>query len=200
MVKCQNRVSPIGTNDLASNVPRSSGGNRTDSITAAPWRQGASGCNPTKGNTMFGMKKLFGKQVGNAQAEMKKVVNLDLMQAIVGGGLLVAAADGEIEASEVSKLDELIRSNPNLTHFGSEITETINRFTGQLNANFQVGRLAIKRELADIKNFPADAEEAFVNILAVAQADGQIEPAELVVLKEIGMHFGLRLADYGIEA
>ena len=32
---------------------------------------------------MFGMKKLFGKQVGNAQAEMKKVVNRDLMQAIV---------------------------------------------------------------------------------------------------------------------
>ena len=149
---------------------------------------------------MFGMKKLFGKQVGNAQAEMKKVVNRDLMQAIVGGGLLVAAADGEIEASEVSKLDELIRSNQNLTHFGSEITETINRFTGQLNANFQVGRLAIKRELADIKNVPADAEEAFVNILAIAQADGLIEPAEFVVLKEISMHFGLRLADYGIEA
>jgi tellurite resistance protein TerB len=60
--------------------------------------------------------------------------------------------------------------------------------------------LAIKRELADIKNVPADAEEAFVNILAIAQADGLIEPAEFVVLKEISMHFGLRLADYGIEA
>lgn len=145
-------------------------------------------------------KKLFGKQVGSAQAEMKKVVNRDLMQAIVGGGLLVAAADGEIEPSEVAKLDELIRSNPNLTRFGSEITETINRFTAQLNANFQVGRLAVKRELTDIKNVPADAEEVFVNILAVAQADGEIEPAELVVLKEIGMHFGISLSDFGIDA
>lgn len=149
---------------------------------------------------MFGLKKLFGKQVGNAQAEMKKVVNRDLMQAIVGGGLLVAAADGQIEDSEVQKLDELIRSNPNLGHFGSEITDTINRFTAQLKANFQVGRLAIKRELADVKNVPADAEEAFVNMIAIAQADGEIEPAELVVLKEIGMHFGLRLTDFGIDA
>lgn len=144
--------------------------------------------------------KLFGKKVGNAQAEMKKVVNRDLMQAIVGGGLLIAAADGEIEASEAAKLDELIRANPNLTHFGSEITDTINRFTAQLNANFQVGRLAIKRELADVKNVQADAEEAFVNMIAIAQADGEIEAAELVVLKEIGLHFGLRPQDYGIEA
>jgi hypothetical protein len=45
---------------------------------------------------MFGFKKLLGKHTGNAQAEMKKVVNRDLMQAIVGGGLLIAAADGEI--------------------------------------------------------------------------------------------------------
>ncbi|POA73301.1 tellurite resistance protein [Pseudomonas sp. DP16D-R1] len=118
----------------------------------------------------------------------------------VGGGLLVAAADGEIEPSEVSKLDELIRANPSLSHFGSEITETINRFTAQLNANFQVGRLAIKRELADVKNCQQDAEEAFVNMIAIAQADGEIEPAELVVLKEIGLHFGLRLSDFGIEA
>lgn len=146
------------------------------------------------------LKKLFGKQVGNAQAEMKKVVNRDLMQAIVGGGLLVAAADGQIEDSEIQKLDELIRSNPALGHFGSEITETINRFTAQLKANFQVGRLAIKRELADVKNVPADAEEAFVNMIAIAQADGEIEPAELAVLKEIGLHFGLRLSDFGIDA
>lgn len=148
---------------------------------------------------MFGFKKLLGKHTGNAQAEMKKVVNRDLMQAIVGGGLLIAAADGEIEAAEVAKLDELIRANPNLTHFGSEITDTINRFTAQLNANFQVGRLAIKRELADVKNCQPDAEEAFVNMIAIAQSDGEIEDKELVVLKEIGLHFGLRPQDYGIE-
>ena len=146
---------------------------------------------------MFG--KLFGKKVGNAQAEMKKVVNRDLMQAIIGGGLLVAAADGQIEDSEVSKLDELIRSNPALGHFGSEITDTINRFTAQLKANFQVGRLAIKRELADVKNVQADAEEAFVNMIAIAQADGEIEPEEMKVLQEIGLHFGLRPSDYGVE-
>lgn len=145
---------------------------------------------------MFG---IFKKKLNTGMAEMKKVENRDLMQAIVGGSLLVAAADGTIEPSEIAKLDELVRSNPALAHFGSEITATINRFTAQLNANFQVGRLAIKRELADVKSTQSDAEEAYVNMIAVASADGEIEPAEMKVLQEIGLHFGLRPQDYGVE-
>lgn len=41
--------------------------------------------------------KLFGKKVAAAKVELKKVENRDLMEAIVGGCLLVSAADGEIE-------------------------------------------------------------------------------------------------------
>ena len=33
----------------------------------------------------------------------------------------------------------------------------------------------------------------------IATADGEIEPAEMTVLKEIGLHFGLRPQDYGVE-
>lgn len=42
---------------------------------------------------MFG--KLFGKKVASAKVELKKVENRDLMEAIIGGCLLVSAADGE---------------------------------------------------------------------------------------------------------
>ncbi|MEW5609507.1 tellurite resistance TerB family protein [Pseudomonas juntendi] len=146
---------------------------------------------------MFG--KLFGKKVSNAKAEIKKVENRDLMQAIVGGCILVAAADGEIEKSETDKIDQLIRSNKNLEHFGAEITATLGRFTEQLQAGFRVGRLNILREIRDIKNNPADAEEVFVNMITVAEADGDIEPEELKVLTEIGRELGLRLSDFGFE-
>jgi tellurite resistance protein TerB len=146
---------------------------------------------------MFG--KLFGKKVNDAKVEMKKIERRDLMEAICAGSLLVAAADGKIEPEEIAKLDELVRSNPSLSHFGNEITSTINRISAQLNANYQVGKLAAKRELADIKNVAADAEEVFVNMIAIATSDGEVEPQELAVLKEIGLQFGLRAADYGIE-
>lgn len=144
--------------------------------------------------------KLFGKKVGAAKVELKKVENRDLMQAVVGGCLLVAAADGEIEKSESDKIEQLLRSNQALEHFGGEITATVSRFTEQLQAGFRVGRMNIMREIRDIKNNAADAEEVFVNMITVAEADGEIEPAELKVLAEVGRELGLRVQDYGIEA
>jgi len=145
---------------------------------------------------MFGL----GKKLSGLIAGGKKIENRDLMQAVVGGCLLVAAADGEIEKSESEKIEQLLRSNKNLEHYGSEITTTVARFTEQLQAGFRVGRMNIMREIRDIKNNPSDAEEVFVNMITVAEADGDIEPAELKVLAEVGRELGLRVQDFGIDA
>lgn len=142
------------------------------------------------------LNKLFGKKVAAAKVELKKVENRDLMEAIVGGCLLVSAADGEIEKEDTSKLDQLIRSNPRLSHFGNEITATINRYTEQLQAGFRVGRMNILREIDDIKNDQKEAEEVFVNMLTIAEADGEIEPEEQKVLEEVGRRLGLRVEDH----
>lgn len=145
---------------------------------------------------MFGIgKKLFG-----AKRAVKKLENRDLMQAIVGGCLLVAAADGEISKNESAQIDIQIRANKNLEHFGPEITTTVNLYTEQLQASFRIGRMTILREIRDIKNNPADAEEVFVNMLAVAEGDGDISAQEMKVLAEVGNELGLRLKDFGIEA
>ena len=144
---------------------------------------------------MFGIgKKLFG-----AKRAVKKLENRDLMQAIVGGCLLVAAADGEISKNESAQIDIQIRANKNLEHFGPEITSTVNLYTEQLQASFRIGRMTILREIRDIKNNPADAEEVFVNMLTVAEGDGDISEQELKVLAEVGTELGLRLKDFGID-
>lgn len=145
---------------------------------------------------MFGIgKKLFG-----AKRAVKKMENRDLMQAIVGGCLLVAAADGEISKNESAQIDLQIRANKNLEHFGSEITSQVNLFTEQLQAGFRLGRMNILREIREIASNPADAEEVFVNMLTVAEGDGSISDAEMKVLAEIGNTLGLRLKDFGIDA
>ena len=55
---------------------------------------------------MFGFsKKLFG-----AKKAVKKLENRDLMQAIVGGCLLVAAANGEISKAESAQINKQIRA------------------------------------------------------------------------------------------
>ena len=142
----------------------------------------------------------IGKRLFGAKRAVKKLENRDLMQAIVGGCLLVAAADGEISKNEAAQIDIQIRANKNLEHFGQEITTTVNLFTEQLQAGFRLGRMNIMREIADIKNNPLDAEEVFVNMITVAEGDGNISPEELKVLAEVGVQLGLRPKDFGIEA
>lgn len=146
---------------------------------------------------MFG--KLFGKKANQMKAELKKVENRDLMEAIIGGSLLVAGADGNLDESELMTLERSIAANPSLSHFGSEIGQTINRFKEQLDVGFRVAKLKIMREISDIKNNPEEAEECFVNCIVIAEADGEIDEKELAILKEIGNTLGQRLSDYGIE-
>lgn len=145
---------------------------------------------------MFGL----GKKLGGAKVAAKKMENRDQMQALVGGCLLVAAADGDITKEESAKLETLLRANKNLEHFGQELTETLNRFTEKLQANFRVGELDIMREIADIASQPSNAEEVFVNMLAIAEGDdGDISVAEMKVLTKVGNKLNLRLKDFGIE-
>lgn len=143
---------------------------------------------------MFG--KLFGKKINAAKAEVKKMENRDLLEAVVGGCLLIAAADGEIEDSEVKKIDSLLRTNKNLEHFGAEITELVNRFSERLQSGYRVARAEILREIEDIKSDPQQKEDVLLNMLTIAEADGEIEPAEQKELDVVAQRLGLRLSDY----
>lgn len=146
------------------------------------------------------LSKLFGKKAAAAKAEVKKFENRDLMEAIVGGSLLVAYADGQLEDEELANLEAQITANPSLDHFGPEIGKTINRFTSMFEAGFRVGQMKVLREIADIKSSPQEAEEVFVTMITIAEADGEIEPAELEVLKRVGRELGISLKEFGLDA
>lgn len=49
--------------------------------------------------------KLFGKKSGQARAAVAKLANRDLMEAVVYGSIYVAAADGDLEDSELTALE-----------------------------------------------------------------------------------------------
>lgn len=143
---------------------------------------------------------LIGKKLADGKQELKKIENRDMMEAIVGGCLLVAAADGEISDDELLALDSQISANESLSHFGAEIGKVMNRFEAQLKTGFRIGKMKILREIGDIKSNPEEAEEVFVNMLTIAESDGEIDAGELAVLKEVGGKLGIRLADYGLES
>lgn len=146
---------------------------------------------------MFSLfKKKAAAAMGEAKAEIKKVENRDFMEAAVGVMILVSAADGEIEPTELAKLQKTLETLPELQGFGSEIGKTVDKFTSYFELGFKLGKSRIMRELKDVKGTEKDKEDILALGAVAAMADGELEPAEEAVLKEIAKEFGLKLEDY----
>lgn len=143
---------------------------------------------------MFG---LFSKKGREARQAVAKIENRDLMQAAVYGCFYVASADGEIEASELSKVESLLRNSPALQSFGTELSQTIDK----AKADFSEGgpriiRMNAERELSDLAHDPKNAETVLNFMLTVAEADGEMEEAEVACLERAASKLNLRLKDY----
>ncbi|QSV17137.1 tellurite resistance TerB family protein [Photobacterium ganghwense] len=143
--------------------------------------------------------RFFSKKAKAAGVELKRIENRDLMEAIVGGCLLVAAANdknGKVDESEMTRIHNLIRTNKNLEHFGAEIQEIITRTKARLEASFIAARLEIMREIEDIADDTEQAQDVMANVITVALADGDVDEAEYAVLEQIAMTLGLHIDDW----
>ncbi|MEN2980895.1 TerB family tellurite resistance protein [Tistrella bauzanensis] len=123
----------------------------------------------------------------------------DLLEAIAAACVLVAAADGEIEDEEVAATMAALTTHATLTAAfkTSEIervTDGMFRRAGQGRA----GRLGLKREIeqAKARSSTEDLEMLLVIAVDVSMSDGEMEPAERVVLGQIADIVGLPLARY----
>ncbi|CAI2469977.1 Dna-J like membrane chaperone protein [Serratia ficaria] len=138
----------------------------------------------------------FGKKVRKAASDIKKFEKRDLAQAVVNAAYLVAYADEECEASEKAKIEQVLRNQPALAAFATEINAISATIIGQLETNFKIGRRAALREIEDVKHDTREAEDVLDVAVAVAEADGEIEPEERKVLEEIANVLGLRLENH----
>lgn len=145
---------------------------------------------PPKGKLqMFG---LFKKRANRAMSDIKKFDKRDLAQAVVNAAYLVAYADGELEPSEKAKIEQVLRANPTLANFQGELNQIAATIIGQLEADIGIGRRAALREIGDVKGDQRECEDVLDVAIAIAKADGEIEPEEEVVLTQIAEALGLR--------
>lgn len=138
---------------------------------------------------MFG---IFKKRANRAMSEIKKFDKRDLAQAVVNAAYLVAYADGELEASEKAKIEQVLRANPVLSNFQGELNQIAGTIIAQLDADIGIGRRAALREIADVKGDQRECEDVLDVAIAIAKADGEIEAAEEAMLKQIAEALGLR--------
>lgn len=145
---------------------------------------------------MFGFGKTIKAALGAASKEVQADYseNKDYLEAVCAGSALVANADGELEDAERQKVIKICTGHPVLSKFYQrdaieKCVETM--FKRSLDAS---GRQSLARELDDIKSRPNGAqmaEDVYLVCVDVANADGQVEPEEEVVLKKIAARLGV---------
>lgn len=129
----------------------------------------------------------------------KKVQNRNVMEVIVAGALLTAAADGTVERAETDKLAKLLQANDLLEAFrGREITKTIQKYENILEADFGIGKKKMLDEISDIADNDDHAQEVLLTMLAIAKSDGEIEPEETSVILEVCRTLRLDPKEYGL--
>jgi len=142
---------------------------------------------------MFGFLK---KRANRATNEIKKFEKRDLAQAVINAAWLVAYADGECDALERAKIDQILKTSPTLNNFAAEINEITLRIVNLLETDYKIGRRAALREIEDVKGDQREAEDVMDVAVAIAEADGEIEPKEMKVLEQIALVLGLRLENH----
>lgn len=143
----------------------------------------------------------LGKKAAAARASMGKMENRDLMQAVVYGAVYVAAADGELQAAELDKVEMILSNTPQLQGYGSEISNLMDRAKTDFKAGMRILRQNAEKELGDLAHSPSEALTVLNIMLTIAEAGegdkkGEIDPDELKALERAAKLLGLNLKDH----
>mgnify|MGYP000538868922 CR=1 FL=1 len=139
---------------------------------------------------MFG--KMFGKK---AEAVVSKFNGrTDFLEATCAAAALIAAADGDIEDSEIKATIKAVKANKSLAGGFDQgtIEAAINKMLDRA-AGGRVGRSGLWDEIREIAKDPEMAQAVVLTALDVAEADGEIESAEKTVLERLAKELSVDL-------
>lgn len=143
---------------------------------------------------MFGMLK---EKLAGAGSRLSG--KTDLLEAICAACALVAAADGDIEDSEVVAASEALANHPTLgsAFKQSQIEQTANAMFKRAKGG-AMGRIGLMNEIeqAMSKSTSDDIELILAVAIDVSRSDGEIEPKEMQVMSKIAATLKLDLRTY----
>jgi tellurite resistance protein len=126
--------------------------------------------------------------------------NTDLLEAVCAAAALVAAADGDIDDSEVEATVGAVKANHVLADAfkAREVETCINKMLDRAGGG-RTGRMGLYKEIRDVAGKEKeDRELVLLTALDIADADGNLDDAEKKVLDKIAGELSLKIADYDI--
>ncbi|HLD66746.1 MAG TPA: tellurite resistance TerB family protein [Pseudomonas sp.] len=131
--------------------------------------------------------------------EIGKFKNREFMEAVVAGCALVAAADGDISASEKQKMVGFIQNSDELKVFDlTLVIDTFNKICGKFEFDAAIGRAEALKLVGRLRN-NTDAARLLVRVCcAVGSADGQFDSSEQAACRAICTELGLSPSEFDL--
>ncbi|MBF0177750.1 MAG: tellurite resistance TerB family protein [Magnetococcales bacterium] len=131
--------------------------------------------------------------------EMTKFRNRDLMEAVMAGCALVAAADGNASSEEKQKMMGFIRNSEALKHYDMNVViNSFQQHIGKLEFDYALGKAEALKVISKIAK-KTDESRLLVRVCCVIGAsDGHFDDQEKKVVREICRELGLPPADFDL--
>ena len=131
--------------------------------------------------------------------EVTKFKNREFLDAVVAGCALVAAADGDISASEKLKMTGFIQNSQELKAFDPEdVLKSFQTICSKIEFDFQIGQAEALKTIAKIKKKEGAARLLIRVCCAIGGADGHFDDAERAMCRIICIELGLNSADFDL--
>jgi len=118
--------------------------------------------------------------------------NTDLLEAVCAGVAMVAMADGNASAEELSTAKKSLTANKTIAEAftSSDITRVMDKMLDTAKDGGRMAKARLMKQIEDVASKPEQAEAVLYAILDVADHGG-IDDQELAVIKDISTRLGL---------
>ena len=126
-----------------------------------------------------------------------------VMEAMIAAMVRVCYADGICQNEEVDKVNEMIKSNPQLVEFYNEPARLFDAYCDQMEASSIMAKMDLNKKIEQIAGDSVNAPRVLISAIEVAFAHApenteelRISPEEEQVLVEISKMLDLKLGKY----
>lgn len=133
------------------------------------------------------------------EAEVSKFKNKDVLDAIVGASVMIATADGKIDASEKQKLLAFLQSSALTKAYPTDLViAKFNEHADRFGWDADVGKAEALRIIGRQRENP-DAARTVVRVaVMIAAADGNFDATERKAVSEIIRTLGLTEQEFDL--
>ncbi|WP_027416118.1 TerD family protein [Aneurinibacillus terranovensis] len=141
--------------------------------------------------------KWVNEQKQRAKEMLNRYKGQDLLDSVVAGCAVVAAADGTVSQAEKQKMIDFIQQSEELRVFDiNQVISRFNHFTGNFQSDPMLAKAEALRAVGKMKGKPEAARLIVRLCCAIGMADGNFDPQEKQAVSEICRELYLNPAEF----